>query len=171
MKLSFSGRWLSRLSHERGPSGELLPSEVFEKKLSKKLLKTFGSLKITPYLCTRFWEVNLEAELRKKNFEKKFRKNLEDIRKTPYLCNRFPIKRRASRRAIFEEIYINNTVVQEQNWKQFWVKKEPSILIYIGNELLIRNPDRATTYLDIIWYSGVKDTFTMKSLILAQDER
>ena len=59
-------------------------------------------------------------------------------------------KRRASRRAIFEEIYINNTVVQEQNWKQFWVKKEPSILIYIGNELLIRNPDRATTYLDIV---------------------
>ena len=107
----------------------------------------------------------------KKNFEKKFRKNLEDIRKTPYLCNRFPIKRRASRRAIFEEIYINNTVVQEQNWKQFWVKKEPSILIYIGNELLIRNPDRATTYLDAVWYSGVKDTFTMKSLILAQDER
>ena len=170
MKLSFSGRWLSRLSHERGPSGELLPSEVFEKLSKKKLLKTFGSLKITPYLCTRFWEANLEAELRKK-LRKKFRKNLEDIRKTPYLCNRFPIKRRASRRAIFEEIYINNTVVQEQNWKQFWVKKEPSILIYIGNELLIRNPDRATTYLDIIWYSGVKDTFTMKSLILAQDER
>ena len=140
------------------------------KNFRKKLLKTFGSLKITPYLCTRFWEVNLEAELRKK-LRKKFRKNLEDIRKTPYLCNRFPIKRRASRRAIFEEIYINNTVVQEQNWKQFWVKKEPSILIYIGNELLIRNPDRATTYLDIIWYSGVKDTFTMKSLILAQDER
>ena len=115
MKLSFSGKRLSRLSHERGPSGELLPPEAFEK-----------------------------------TFEKKFRKNLEDIRKTPYLCNRFPIKRRASRRAIFEEIYINNTVVQEQNWKQFWVKKEPSILIYIGNELLIRNPDRATTYLDII---------------------
>ena len=141
------------------------------KKLSKKLLKTFGSLKITPYLCTRFWEVNLEAELRKK-LRKKFRKNLEDIRKTPYLCNRFPIKRRASRRAVFEEIYINNTVVQEQNWKQFWVKKNRQYLyIYIGNELLIRNPDRATTYLDIIWYSSVKDTFTMKSLILAQDER
>ena len=50
-------------------------------------------------------------------------------------------------------------------------KKEPSILIYIGNELLIRNPDRAATYLDAVWYSGVKDTFTMKSLILAQDER
>ena len=62
-----------------------------KKKLSKKLLKTFGSLKIIPYLCTRFWEVNLEAELRKK-LRKKFRKNLEDIRKTPYLCNRFPIK-------------------------------------------------------------------------------
>ena len=50
-------------------------------------------------------------------------------------------------------------------------KKEPSILIYIGNELLIRNPDRETTYLDAVWHSGVKDTFTMKSLILAQDER
>ena len=55
-----------------------------------------------------------------------------------------------SLKRFFEEIYINNTVVQEQNWKQFWVKKEPSIPIYIGNELLIRNPDRATTYLDII---------------------
>ena len=147
------------------------PLRSSKKNFRKKLLKTFGSLKITPYLCTRFWEENLEAELRKK-LRKKFRKNLEDIRKTPYLCNRFPIKRRASRRAIFEEIYINNTVVQEQNWKQFWVKKRTvNTYIYIGNELLIRNPDRATTYLDIIWYSGVKDTFTMKSLILAQDER
>ena len=29
---------------------------------------------------------------------------------------------------IFEEIYINNTVVQEQNWKQFWVKKNRQYL-------------------------------------------
>ena len=146
------------------------PLRSSKKTFEKKLLKTFGSLKITPYLCTRFWEVNLEAELRKK-LRKKFRKNLEDIRKTPYLCNRFPIKTEGIKKSDLWRIYINNTVVQEQNWKQFWVKKEPSILIYIGNELLIRNPDRATTYLDIIWYSGVKDTFTMKSLILAQDER
>ena len=54
MKLSFSGKRLSRLSHERGPSGELLPPEAFEKTFEKKLLKTFGSLKITPYLCNRF---------------------------------------------------------------------------------------------------------------------
>ena len=149
MKLSFSGKRLSRLSHERGPSGELLPSEVFEKKTFEKTSQNIwwfenNSLPLHPLLRS---EPRSRAS---KKLRKKFRKNLEDIRKTPYLCNRFPIKRRASRRAIFEEIYINNTVVQEQNWKQFWVKKEPSILIYIGNELLIRNPDRATAYLDII---------------------
>ena len=66
------------------------------------------------------------------------------MRKTPYLCNRFPEKRKRHKRAIFDEIYINNTVVQERNWKQFRVNKRTvSTYIYIGNELLIRNPDRA----------------------------
>ena len=170
MKLSFCGKWLSRLSHERGPSGELLPSEVFEKTFEKKLLKTFGSLKITPYLCTRFWEVNLEVELRKK-LRKKFRKNLEDIRKAPYLCNRFPIKTEGIKKSdLWRDLHKQYSSTRAK-LETVLGKKEPSILIYIGNELLIRNPDRATTYLDIIWYSGVKDTFTMKSLILAQDER
>ena len=150
----------------RAPSLWGLRKKTFEKTSQNIWWFENNSLPLHPLLRSepRSWAS-------RKKLRKKFRKNLEDKRKTPYLCNRFPIKRRVSRRAIFEEIYINNTVVQEQNWKQFWVKKEPSIPIYIGNELLIRNPDRATTYLDIIWYSGVKDTFTMKSLILAQDER
>ena len=81
-------RLRSRLSQER-PKRTALPPAAFEKETSKKLRKTFGGLKQTPYLCTRFWEGHSGAPLRKK-LRKKFRKNLEDMLKTPYLCNRFP---------------------------------------------------------------------------------
>ncbi|WP_204245993.1 hypothetical protein, partial [Mediterranea massiliensis] len=37
---------------------------------------------------------------------------------------------RRQERAIFDEIYINNTVVQERNWKQFRVK-ERTVITYI----------------------------------------
>jgi len=86
-----SGRYAARfrLSQER-PKRTAPPPAAFEKKTSKKLRETFGGLKITPYLCTRFWEGHSGAPLRKKNFEKKFGKNLEDMLKAPYLCNRFP---------------------------------------------------------------------------------
>ena len=170
MKLSFSGERLSRLSHERGPSGELLPPEVFEKTFEKKLLKTFGSLKITPYLCTRFWEVNLEAELRKKTSKKVPQKF------GGYTKNSLPLQPLSDKTEGIKKSDLWRDLHKQYSSTRAKLetvlgKKEPSILIYIGNELLIRNPDRATTYLDIIWYSGVKDTFTMKSLILAQDER
>lgn len=56
---------------KRGPSGRFPSSGRLSKKnFRKKLRKTFGSLKITPYLCTRFWEANLGAELRKKTSKK-----------------------------------------------------------------------------------------------------
>ena len=170
MKLSFSGKRLSRLSHERGPSGELLPPEAFEKTFEKKLLKTFGSLKITPYLCTRFWEVNLEAELRKKTSKKVPQKF------GGYTKNSLPLQPLSDKTEGIKKSDLWRDLHKQYSSTRAKLetvlgKKEPSILIYIGNELLIRNPDRATTYLDIIWYSGVKDTFTMKSLILAQDER
>ena len=45
-------RFESRLSQERPKRTDPL-RPAFEK-LSKKLRKTFGGLKITPYLCTRF---------------------------------------------------------------------------------------------------------------------
>ena len=81
-------RLRSRLSQER-PKRTALPPAAFEKNFEKKLRGTFGGLKQTPYLCTRFWEGHSGAPLRKK-LRKKFRKNLEDMPKTPYLCNRFP---------------------------------------------------------------------------------
>ena len=41
--------------------------------------------------------------------KKNFRKYLEDILKSFYLCIRFPEKKADIKKAIFEEIYINNT--------------------------------------------------------------
>ena len=46
-------RLRSRLSQER-PKRTALPPAAFEKETSKKLRETFGGLKQTPYLCTRF---------------------------------------------------------------------------------------------------------------------
>lgn len=58
--------------------------------------------------------------------KKNFRKYLEDILKSFYLCIRFPEKKADIKEAIFEEIYINNKVVQEQDLflkkKRSWVK-------------------------------------------------
>ena len=65
---------------------------------------------------------------------------------SPYLCIRFPRKRGSQRRAIFDEIYINNTVVQERNClRQFRVKREPSLLFIEVLNFWIRDPDRANT--------------------------
>ena len=146
------------------------PLRSSKKTFEKKLLKTFGSLKITPYLCTRFWEVNLEAELRKKTSKKVPQKF------GGYTKNSLPLQPLSDKTEGVKKSDLWRDLHKQYSSTRAKLetvlgKKEPSILIYIGNELLIRNPDRATTYLDIIWYSGVKDTFTMKSLILAQDER
>lgn len=114
--------FLSRLSQERPKRTVPSLRQAFEKNFRKKTSQNIwqfenNSLPLHPLLRSE-----PRTKLRKK-LRKKFRKNLEDMRKTPYLCNRFPEKRRRHKRAIFDEIYINNTVVQERNWKQFRVNK------------------------------------------------
>ena len=140
--------------------------KTFEKNFPKHLVVWKWLLTFAPAFEKWTSKPSFEKKLRKK-----FRKNLEDIRKTPYLCNRFPIKTEGIKKSdLWRDLHKQYSSTRAK-LETVLGKKEPSILIYIGNELLIRNPDRATTYLDAVWYSGVKDTFTMKSLILAQDER
>ena len=62
-------RLRSRLSQER-PKRTALPPAAFGKNFEKKLRGTFGGLKQTPYLCTRFWEGHSGAPLRKKTSKK-----------------------------------------------------------------------------------------------------
>lgn len=62
-------RLRSRLSQER-PKRTAPPPAAFEKNFEKKLRGTFGGLKQTPYLCTRFWEGHSGAPLRKKTSKK-----------------------------------------------------------------------------------------------------
>ena len=82
-------------------------------------------------------------ERRKK--KKNFRKYLEDILKSSYLCIRFLKRTAIVKRAIFEQIYINNTsstragASQINNWKlmikarRTWVKqKNRQYLFYIN---------------------------------------
>ena len=134
-------RFESRLSQERPKRTDPL-RPAFEK-LSKKLRKTFGGLKTTPYLCTRFWEANPGAGLRKK-LRKKFRKKLEDVRKTPYLCNRFPLENGSVKKSdLWRDLHKQYSSTRAKLETVSGKTKEPSVLIYIGNELLIRNPDRA----------------------------
>lgn len=108
-------------AREAQADGSLAPVD-FRKNFRKKLRKTFGSLKITPYLCTRFWEANLGAELRKKT-SKKVPQKFGGYAKNSLPLQPLSWKRKRHKRAIFDEIYINNTVVQERNWKQFRVNK------------------------------------------------
>ena len=108
---------------KRGPSGRFPSSGRLSKNFRKKTSQNIwqfenNSLPLHPLLRSE-----PRSRAPKKKLRKKFRKNLEDMRKTPYLCNRFPEKRKRHKRAIFDEIYINNTVVQERNWKQFRVNK------------------------------------------------
>ena len=76
--------------------------------------------------------------------KKNFRKYLEDILKSFYLCIRFLKRTAIVKRAIFEQIYINNTsstragASQINNWKlmikvrRTWVKqKNRQYLFYI----------------------------------------
>ena len=118
-----SSGFLSRLSQERPKRTVPFLRQAFEKKTFEKTSQNIwqfenNSLPLHPLLRSE-----PRSRVSKKKLRKKFRKNLEDMRKTPYLCNRFPEKRKRHKRAIFDEIYINNTVVQERNWKQFRVNK------------------------------------------------
>ena len=81
------------------------------------------------------------------NTEKKknFRKYLEDMLKSSYLCIRFLKRTAVVKRAIFEQIYINNTSSTRAglfliNGELPWVKQENrQYLFYIGKDKLLNS--------------------------------
>ena len=81
------------------------------------------------------------------NTEKKknFRKYLEDMLKSSYLCIRFLKRTAIVKRAIFEQIYINNTSSTRAglfliNGELPWVKQENrQYLFYIGKDKLLNS--------------------------------
>ena len=122
-------RFESRLSQERPKRTDPL-RPAFEK-LSKKTSQNIwrfenNSLPLHPLLRgePRSWAP-------KKNFEKSSAKIWRICEKLLTFATAFRLKTGASRRAIFDEIYINNTVVQERNWKQFRVKQKNRQYLYI----------------------------------------
>ena len=88
-----------------------------------------------------------------------------------YLCTRFPLRRRAERRAFFEEIpYKQYSSTRARLLTVLGKRENRQDLRNAGNEDLIRNPDRADS-VRVLRHLDAEDTHTMKSLILAQDER
>ena len=81
----------------------------------------------------------------KKKKEKNFRKYLEDMLKSSYLCIRFLKRTAIVKRAIFEQIYINNTSSTRArlfliNGELPWVKQENrQYLFYIGKDKLLNS--------------------------------
>lgn len=97
----------------------------------------------TPF-SSSFISLSQRETTRKRKKKKNFRKYLEDILKSSYLCIRFLKRTAIVKRAIFEQIYINNTsstragASQINNWKlmikarRTWVKqKNRQYLFYI----------------------------------------
>ena len=91
-----------------------------------------------------FISLSQRETTRKRKKKKNFRNYLEDILKSSYLCIRFLKRTAIVKRAIFEQIYINNTsstragASQINNWKlmikarRTWVKqKNRQYLFYI----------------------------------------
>ena len=140
--------------------------------MKKKLLKIFGSyaLKFLPlhpllkmkaarvdillketvpgssffFFLPPFRQERRRGKRKERKKKKNFRKYLEDILKISYLCIRFLKRTAIVKRAIFEQIYINNTsstragASQINNWKliikarRTWVKqKNRQYLFYI----------------------------------------
>ena len=96
------------------------------------------------FLVLLFLSLFKGFENTEKKRKKNFRKYLEDILKSSYLCIRFLKRTAIVKRAIFEQIYINNTsstragASQINNWKlmikarRTWVKqKNRQYLFYI----------------------------------------
>lgn len=92
-----------------------------------------------------FISLSQRETTRKRKKKKNFRNYLEDILKSSYLCIRFLKRTAIVKRAIFEQIYINNTsstragASQINNWKlmikarRTWVKqKNRQYLFYIN---------------------------------------
>ena len=143
--------------------------------MKKKLLKIFGSyalkfLPLHPLLKTKAARVDIllsrngdrfffflflfaslstrettRKEKREKKKKKNFRKYLEDILKSSYLCIRFLKRTAIVKRAIFEQIYINNTSSTRArlfliNGELPWVKQENrQYLFYIGKDKLLNS--------------------------------
>ena len=91
-----------------------------------------------------FISLSQRETTRKRKKKKNFRNYLEDILKSSYLCIRFLKRTAIVKRAIFEQIYINNTsstragASQINNWnlmikaRRTWVKqKNRQYLFYI----------------------------------------
>ena len=84
---------------------------------------------------------DLKIQKKRKNF----RKYLEDILKSSYLCIRFLKRTAIVKRAIFEQIYINNTSSTRArlfliNGELPWVKQENrQYLFYIGKDKLLNS--------------------------------
>jgi len=85
-----------------------------------------------------------DLKIQKKK-KKNFRKYLEDILKSSYLCIRFLKRTAIVKRAIFEQIYINNTSSTRArlfliNGELPWVKQENrQYLFYIGKDKLLNS--------------------------------
>ena len=142
--------------------------------MKKKLLKIFGSyalkfLPLHPLLKMKAARVDIllketvpgssffflfaslstrettRKEKREKKKKKNFRKYLEDILKSSYLCIRFLKRTAIVKRAIFEQIYINNTSSTRArlfliNGELPWVKQENrQYLFYIGKDKLLNS--------------------------------
>lgn len=144
-----------------------------EKKNEKKLLKIFGSytLKFLPlhpllkmkaarvdillketvpgssffFFLPPFRQERRRGKRKEKKKKKNFRKYLEDILKSSYLCIRFLKRTAIVKRAIFEQIYINNTSSTRArlfliNGELPWVKQENrQYLFYIGKDKLLNS--------------------------------
>ena len=84
-------------------------------------------------------------EKREKKKKKNFWKYLEDILESSYLCIRFLKRTAIVKRAIFEQIYINNTSSTRArlfliNGELPWVKQENrQYLFYIGKDKLLNS--------------------------------
>ena len=105
----------------------------------------------------------------KKTFSKKLSKTFGGYDKISYLCIRFLKRTAIVKQAIFEQIYINNTSSTRKNRtvNACWIHSSMYLMTGI-NEVnkLYGILNRAIT-----GTCRLKNTFTMKSLILAQDER
>ena len=109
------------------------------------LLSRNGDRVFLPFsFCLPFDKRDDEEREKREKKKKNFRKYLEDILKSSYLCIRFLKRTAIVKRAIFEQIYINNTsstragASQINNWKlmikarRTWVKqKNRQYLFYI----------------------------------------
>ena len=109
------------------------------------LLSRNGDRVFLPFSFCLPFDKRDDEEREKREKEKNFRKYLEDILKSSYLCIRFLKRTAIVKRAIFEQIYINNTSSTRArlfliNGELPWVKQENrQYLFYIGKDKLLNS--------------------------------